>query len=225
MSYTNTNFLYSPLSPGEMKGVRTFINLLRFSFIFNIFVLFSIFFFIALGSNPLLTFAIIILVFTPSILLLHSINRIEKNKKEFPYLQWSVRLAKLLLVLLTLLFSVQFYLFTKFIHENIFSGAGTVDSSWPVVMASLLVLSWLAIDFLFYKPLSRHRLWITHNGIFASQALEGNPPAPSQEELTSNLPVEEQIAKWKALLENKHISTREFKKIKGELLKNSPQTN
>ncbi|MDO5667365.1 MAG: hypothetical protein Q4G44_06030 [Alcaligenaceae bacterium] len=96
------------------------------------------------------------------------------------------------------------------VDENLLTGI------WLRIFVVCFTL--FAIHYFLYLPLAKHRMWVMDNGFLATKAEPDNPPAPSNEELVSTLPIEEQIAKWQSLLINKQISLAEFNKIRGKLM-------
>lgn len=91
---------------------------------------------------------------------------------------------------------------------------------------SVIALAYLlAVNFLFLKPLLRHKEWVIVNGIFsASPKVTSNAEIKSGRKIIKNekyksYSVADELIKWAKLKEDGHITEEQFQEFKDNLLK------
>ena len=89
-----------------------------------------------------------------------------------------------------------------------------------------IALSYLiAVQFLFYAPMNRHREWVEVNGIFSTKSKSYNDSKNKsvvdiiKGEKLKQYSVADELTKWAKLKEDGYISEEEFNEARAKLLK------
>jgi len=83
----------------------------------------------------------------------------------------------------------------------------------------------IAVEFLFYRPLKKHSKWVATNGIFSAKSKSGTNPDIESEmdiikgEKLKQYSVADELIKWAKLKEEGHITEEEFNQVRAKLLK------
>ncbi|KHA60560.1 hypothetical protein NL53_10875 [Vibrio variabilis] len=99
------------------------------------------------------------------------------------------------------------------------------DFSVPMVFVGITISYLILVNFLFYKPLYRHRDWVVANGIFSNRAKSGKDSKIQSDvdiikgEKLKQYSVADELTKWAKLKEDGHISEEEFNEARTKLLK------
>ncbi|WP_194438133.1 SHOCT domain-containing protein [Vibrio fluminensis] len=161
----------------------------------------------------------------PAIFLAFGIYMMKRNQ-DFSSIETAVKNFKgyTYLVLIIFVLSSIYWGYMYFNEENSWYSYD-VQLFASLIFTCIAFTYLVAIHFLFYSPMKRHREWIVSNGIFSTKAKASASSRVLSEvdiikgEKLKQYSVADELTKWAKLKEDGYISEEEFNEARAKLLK------